>query len=297
MPRKSKKKEEEEISPKDTDKKAEEEEKKKQKKEKWKKITRRQFSVDFWRTSLHGEKIGIRQKDQQRAASRQFSKDMELYGAVKEGDEEMGNIGFRTTEWMGANFSKGQLARLVIRFFDENSRWVATIEEDTIQGMLYSLAYREPMPVFNVQIKGNSNIFKMTPIEEGISDKLVMPIIFEKDGKTVDFLMFDRKTMTMGDDWEVYRMRDRKKILADLDSKKLNIGGLVEVRVYDPELQDNKIFINTLLIFAATIKFFGEVKDHLKDAYKTYIDEDEGFIFKPDRHELELLENPRRYSR
>ncbi|MHA1279388.1 MAG: hypothetical protein ACTSQI_06905 [Candidatus Helarchaeota archaeon] len=296
MPRKSKKNEKDKLPTEDMEKKAEqEEEPKKKKKEKWKKITRRQFTVDFWRTSLHGEKIGIRQKDQQRAISRQFSKDMELYGEIREGHTEIGNIGFRNKEWNEYDITKGKLSRLIIRFFDENGHWEGSIEEDTVLGMAYSLAYKEALPAFNLFIKGNSKIFKITPIEEGISDKLIMPIILQKDGKIIDFLLFDRKQFTMGDDWEIYRLHERKKILADLDSKKLDIGGKVEVRIYDPELKNNKIFINTLILFASTIKFFGEVKKKLKEAFKLYIEE--GFPFKPDRPELQLFINPRRFNR
>ncbi len=298
MPRKKKKSEDEEKKSEDAEVKAKEKEKEKKeekKKEKWKKITRRQITVDFWRTSLHGEKIGVRQKDQQRAKSRQFSKDMELYGEIRFGKEESGHIGFRSTEWLESDISKGQIPRLVVRFFDDNDRWVASIEENTIQGLMLSLAYNEPMPVFNIFIKGVSNVYTMMRIEEGMSDRMVVPLILEKDGNTVDFFIFNRKQFTMGDDWEIYRPSEKKKILADLDSKKLDIGGKVEINIYDPELVKNKIFVNTLIMFASIIKFWGEVKDTLKDVYKKY--KDEAFDFKPSRHELDLLQNPRRYAR
>ncbi len=266
------------------------------KKPKLEKIIQRQITVDFWRTSLHGKKVGIRQKEQLMAKSRQFSKDMELYGEVRFGKEVAGSIGFRSNEWVESDVTGGKLKRLVIRFFDENDRWVASIEENTIKGLMLTLSHKKPTPFFNVFFQGNSNVFSIERIERvsGTTIRMAAPLILEKDGTTVNFFVFDKRRFTFGNDWKVYRPDNEASIVADLDSKTLNIGGKVNINVYDPDLAKNNIFINTLILFSSLIRFWDEIIDTLTDAADKYTGE--GFIFKPAKQELELIENPRRMT-
>ncbi|MFX1294561.1 MAG: hypothetical protein ACFFD2_06885 [Promethearchaeota archaeon] len=261
------------------------------------KITIKRIELDFWRTDLHGKEIGIHQKAQQRAKSRQFSKDMDLYGAVKIGKEDAGNIGFRTTEWEKDAVANGQLKRLIIRYFSVSENWVASLEEDTINGLMRSVAHKEELPVFNLFHRGNPNIFTLERVERefGQMARAVVSLILEKNGKTVEFFMFDEKRATLGSDWKVYRPNKKKPLLAELDSKKFNIGGKLIITVYDPVLAENKIFIHTLILFGALLKFWNEVNHDLKEAFKKF--NKEGFIFQPNRAELDLLKNPRRYTR
>lgn len=296
MPRKKKKAVEEEISPEEVEvetKDKKEEKKDKKKKEKWQKILRKRIEVDFWKTDLHGKKIGIRQKDQQRAKSRQFSKDMNIFGSVKIDKEDSGHIGYRTGEWEDHDPKEGDLPRLVIRYFSETDRWRASIEQNNIKGLILSIGYSRGTPVFDIFIAGNTNIYSLEKIERGTGsmDKVVVPLILEKDGKDLDYFVFEEKRFTMGSDWKCYRANAKKKELAEFDSKKFNIGGKVIIDIYDPDLAENKIFINTLVLFGALIKFWDEVTDKMKDFAEDYI---KGEIkFTPDRHELELMENPR----
>ena len=270
-----------------------EEKKEKKKEEKWKKITRLRIEVDFWKTGLHGKKIGIRQKEQQMAKSRQFSKDMNIYGEVKIDGETEGHIGFRTNEWETEDIEKGELARLVIRYFSESDRWKGSIELNNIKSIMLSIGYERGTPVFDIFHQGNKSIFTLEKIERGSGsmDRVMVPLILQKDSKTIDYFVIAEKRFTMGSDWKLYRANQEKKELASFDSKKFNIGGKVVIDVYDPVLVKNKIFINTLILFGAVIKFWDEVVDKLKDFSKKFRKDE--VPFNPDRHELELMLNPR----
>ena len=57
------------------------------------------MTIDFWATDLHGEEVGVRQDAQHRAKSRQFSKDMEIYGALFEDGKKVGFVGWRKEAW------------------------------------------------------------------------------------------------------------------------------------------------------------------------------------------------------
>ena len=63
----------------------------------------RKIIVDLWKTRMHGEIIGIKQKEEHMAKSRQFNRDLELFGEVREvkkGEEEtVGYLGYRKGLW------------------------------------------------------------------------------------------------------------------------------------------------------------------------------------------------------
>ncbi|MGI9386688.1 MAG: hypothetical protein ACR2OX_04600, partial [Methyloligellaceae bacterium] len=57
------------------------------------------FTVDLWVTDLHGVEIGIYQHSRHRAKSRQFTKDMDIFGEVKEDGERAALLAFREGLW------------------------------------------------------------------------------------------------------------------------------------------------------------------------------------------------------
>ena len=78
------------------------------------------FEVDLWVTNLNTTEIGIYQHSRHRAKSRQFTKDMDIYGAVKENGEKTGLIGYRKELWKSNN---GMDKRLVIKQFTDEMNW------------------------------------------------------------------------------------------------------------------------------------------------------------------------------
>ena len=108
-------------------------------KDKKPKVTYKKITVDFWATDWHGEEIGIRQAEQHRAKSRQFSKDMEIYGAILENGNKIGFVGWRKEAWESGideepeeiqgevlGPSKAQIGRLIIKSFTNESNWTGT---------------------------------------------------------------------------------------------------------------------------------------------------------------------------
>ncbi|TFG04208.1 MAG: hypothetical protein EU536_05015, partial [Promethearchaeota archaeon] len=199
----------------------------KPKKEKWEKIVRSRIEVDFWKTDLHGKKIGVRQKDQQMARSRQFSKDMNIYGDVKIDKKDAGHIGYRTNEWEEKDINKGDFPRLIVRYFSEGDRWIASIEQNNLKSLMLSIGYERGTPVFDIFHQGDTNVYSLEKIERGTAsmDRAMLPLILTKDGKDVEYFVFKEKRFSIGSDWELVRANDWDKELVDFDSKKFNIGG------------------------------------------------------------------------
>ena len=58
----------------------------------------KEIVVDLWKTGAHGIEIGLKQDEQHRAKSRQFSKGTDIIGEYKEGDKK-GYVTYRTGPW------------------------------------------------------------------------------------------------------------------------------------------------------------------------------------------------------
>ncbi|MHA1909458.1 MAG: hypothetical protein ACW98Y_19325, partial [Candidatus Thorarchaeota archaeon] len=98
----------------------------------------RMLSQDLYMTSIHGDEIGIRQTEQWRSRSRQFTKDSDIIGSISEsklkrgekklpGLEKTGFMVLRQSMWNNAPTEMSK--RFVVKMFSESGGWLGTIEE------------------------------------------------------------------------------------------------------------------------------------------------------------------------
>ncbi|MHA1270256.1 MAG: hypothetical protein ACTSPY_10755 [Candidatus Helarchaeota archaeon] len=279
-------------------------------KKKKKRNVYRKIIVDFWATSMHGEEIGVRQMEQHRAKSRQFSKDMDIYGAIIEGGEKTGFVGWRKDAWESGideeseeeggeilGPSKATIGRLVIKTFTDETNWTGTLEEQVT--MEIPRSYYAPLPVFTIIIPRFEFMIRIERIYSRTGNLYVTSLITE-EGKDKEKLFsifeIDEKLLTFGSDWVVRRRSaDKKDIVAELDGKILNIGGKVVIKIYDEELAKNRAFRMLLILFAAMTKYHTRVKKKIKQVRKQIMNGE--IQIKPTHQELELMRNPRSIRR
>jgi len=124
----------------------------------------RKIIVDLWKTKMHGEIIGIKQKEEHMAKSRQFNRDLELFGEVREvkkGEEEtIGYLGYRKGLW--DDEAEKLNRRLVIKLFSKSMYYQGTIEEMIAREFTRSLTSRRDFPNFFTLIDGHdyNNLIK-----------------------------------------------------------------------------------------------------------------------------------------
>ena len=276
-----------------------------------KKIVYKKIVVDFWATGLHGEEIGIRQLEQHRAKSRQFSKDLDIYGSIIEDGNKVGFVGWRTEAWESGideepeeeggeilGPSKATIGRLVIKAFTNETNWLGTLEEQVALELPRS--HYEPLPVFTIILPRFEFIIRIERIYSRTGNLYVTSLITKEDKnkkeKIMDIFEINEKLFTLGSDWVVRRQNaPKKEIVAELDGKILNIGGKVEIRIYDEELAKNRIFRMLLILFAAMTKFHKKVKKKINEVKKQLMRGE--IVIKPTHQELELMRNPRSIRR
>ena len=117
------------------------------------------FEVDLWVTNLNTTEIGIYQHSRHRAKSRQFTKDMDIYAAVKENGERTGLIGYRKELWKK---NEGMDKRLVIKQFTDEMNWRATM--DLMLGRSVQLTHGAggfPVTSFSINVAGHDQLVQI----------------------------------------------------------------------------------------------------------------------------------------
>ena len=83
------------------------------------------FIIDVWITNLNFTEFGIYKRSRNRAKSRQFTSDMDIFAELIENGERTGLIGYREELWEKA---QGMDKRLVFKLFNETVNWRATMD-------------------------------------------------------------------------------------------------------------------------------------------------------------------------
>lgn len=266
------------------------EEKKKEKEEEKKKGRVKKIVVDLWKTGLHGAEIGIREKETRMSKSRQFTRDMDLIGAVEIDGEKAGHVGMRKDPWELPKKAKKEdeyKRRLIIKAFNESGNWEGTIEELNAFELKNSIAVGEPQPAFMGVVSGTKYLTLIEKLHTrwraNYSFQLVNP-----DESSVGLFTIKADRFSLGSDWYIEDVTGKK--VAEVDGKVLDIGGEFEIKIFDEELGKNKVFVNTLKLFAATLKYLGDIEDKIKDTVNAIR---KGYKLEVEKSEIKFFKNPR----
>jgi len=252
----------------------------------------RKIIVDLWRTRLHGEIVGIKQKEEYMAKSRQFNRDLELFGEVKEekkGDEEtIGYVGYRQGLWDEEPDKLNR--RLVIKLFSKSMYYQGTIEELVGREFTRSISARKDFPCFTVLLDNHDYLISVNKTRGG----LFVPewFVFRLTTETGLIPIILKHKIGLGIDYRVVNAIGKKQI-GMIDGKKFDIGGkyVIKLKAVEENLLDNNM-IRTLILFAASLKFHEDIYKKIKIGVKRMRKgEWEGPTLS--NEELLLLRNPR----
>ncbi len=240
--------------------------------------------VDIWKTGLHKAELGIKKKEEYRAKSKKFTKDMDIFGKVTVDKEDYGFVAYRENLWKNKNIYE---KKLDVRLFTETMDWLGTIEENFAKSIVLSLVNEEPSHSFLVTLRGSRIVYQIESIRSKFmsGDLFYLPYIDENN--QLRGLLLKSKRMTIGSDWEVKDLLNDKKIV-EVDGKVIDIGGRWEIK--GKKLKDNEL-INILVLFSATLKFYDELKERTEKVLEDLKKKKKWF--KLDKSELTLFYNPR----
>ncbi len=267
---------------------------KKEEKKKKKREVVRKLRVDLWRTRFHGEKVGIRQDAQHRHEKGfQWSKDMDPLGEVKEDGKSTRLIGIRKGLWEDdddEDHNEEYERRLIIKTFTKSS-WVGTIEELTASEIKNSAATGKDLPAFICLLSGAGYT---VPIEQTRSIYgRTFSLTVETENREFEPMRIRERRFTFGSDWDVYILAPKKEDekVAFLDGKFMNVGGAWDIGIYDPDLAKNREFVESMILFCASIRFHKEIRKKIEKTINAI--EKGKYQLKVEKQEYDLMKNPR----
>jgi hypothetical protein len=245
-----------------------------------------EFTVNVWLTNLNSVEFGIFKHSRNRAKSRQFTLDMDVFAEVVENGERTGLLAYREDLWKK---KEGMDRRLVLRLFGDKLNWRATMDLMLARSLQLTVGARGiPTPVYSINVGEQvHNVY----LERSANKWPFMPenfAFFVLDGHNPIIYRLRRDLIDLGGDFTLYDAAGNA--VGYLDGKVFSIGGKWHCRILkehaDPRL------LHVLKLFVGREIFARDVRHHLKRLYK---DVRAGRIVPSiDRQEADLYMNPRR---
>lgn len=229
----------------------------------------REVTVDLWKTKLHDEIIGIKQHEQHMAKSRQFTRDMKLFGEVKETkkdeEETIGYLGYREGLW---DKEKNIDRRLVIKLFSKSMYYQGTLEEMIGREFTRSISSQNEYPAFNLLIDGHEYMISLNKIRGGMWIFVPEWFVFRLNTPEGLIPVILKHKMGLGIDYRIVNGLGNTQF-GFINGRKFNIGGRYDISLSgtDKRLLNN-VMARTLILFAASIKFHKDILKKIKKGTK-----------------------------
>jgi hypothetical protein len=248
------------------------------------------FLVDIWITNFNFTEFGIYKRSRNRAKSRQFTSDMDIFAEVVEGGERTGLIGYREELWQKTKEkAKAKDKRLVFKLFTDTLNWRATMDLMIGRSLQQTIAARG-LPVMTYSINTDEDNF-IVYLERSANKWPLMPenfAFFIMDDGAPKFYRLRRDFIDLGGDYTLYDQNDNE--VGHLDGKIFSIGGKWKGRVR-ADHADRRL-LTVMQLFSAMMVFNTDCRRHMKRLWK---DVRRGKIEpKIERQEADLYMNPRR---
>src|SRR5262245_33718274 len=167
-----------------------------------------EFVVDIWITDLNWTEFGIYKHSRNRAKSRQFTSDMDIFAEVKENGERTGLLGYREDLWRK---NSGMDKRLVFKLFNETVNWRATMDLMIGRSLQMTIGARGlPVTCFSINVGNHDSVVYL---ERSANKWPLMPENFSffllDDGKP-SFYRLRRDVIDLGGDYTLYDHHNEK---------------------------------------------------------------------------------------
>src|SRR5262249_40729213 len=230
--------------------------------------------------------FGIYKRSRNRAKSRQFTSDTDIFAEVIEGSERTGLLGYREDLWRK---NTGMDKRLVFKLFSESLNWRATMDLMLGRSLQLTLgAGGLPVTCFSLNTGDHDN---MVYLERSAAKWPLGPENFSffllEDGKP-EFFRLRRDVIDFGGDYTLFNHRNQP--VGRLDGKVFSIGGKWLGRVQRPYAAPRLMMV--LKLFCGMLIFNDEARRHMRTLARDVLAG--AYTPKLEKQEADLYMNPRR---
>ena len=245
-----------------------------------------EFVVDVWITPLNSVEFGIYKHSRNRAKSRQFTSDMDIFAEVIEKGERTGLLGYREDLWRK---NTGMDKRLVFKLFNETVNWRATMDLMIGRSLQLTLGARGlPVSCFSINVGDHDNMvylersaYKWPMLPENFS-------FFLLENGLPQFFRLRRDFIDFGGDYTLYNHHN--KAIGWLDGRVFSIGGKWKGKV-KAEHADPRLMI-VLKLFCGMLIFNDDCRRHMRTLAREIAAGK--YTPKLEKQEADLYMNPRR---
>jgi len=262
-----------------------------------KKIVHKKLKVNFWRTRLHDEEIGVHQQLKYTAKTRWFSKNFDIEGVIEEDDEKKHIIAFNKEQW---EEGKIEQKRLVCRYFTimeetmdskaKGGNFKGGLELSVTHSLIQSFEIKTAAPVFYAQIPGLKVLIRFVRGWRLFGTRWTFPLLPEEKGDKLQMVLA-KGVVGPGRNYKLYI---GKKLIARVDGHPIQKE--YEIEIYDEDYAKDKIFLRYMTLFGIACNFMDEARKVVKRLYKKMKSTGTS-DYKPPKSEMDLFRNPRMMRR
>ncbi len=259
------------------------------------KDTKMTVLINWWRTRLHSEELGVYQALKYRAKSKQFKPDFDIEGVVEFDGAKKYVIAYNKKAWHDSKVGD-PAKRLTIRLFTimeegvsselKGGNYIGGIELSIAHSIIQSFEVKEASPVFFIQTPSSEFLTPVMSSYRLAGTRWVFPLLPEQEADKLQ-LVVAKGVIGLGRDYDIYV---GKKKVAKVDSVKTTKDVIIEI--YDDQFAKDKIFVLFLTLFGLTAWFMKECEDMIGEITKK-MEESGTSDYKIPHYELKLFRNPR----
>lgn len=259
----------------------------------------KEMKVNFWRTRLHDEELGIHQQLKYQAKTRFFSKNFDIEGVVEINKEKKYIIAYSKESWEEKPEAEKRLVCRIFTIMEEKVTGAGTAKGGNYKGslelsithsLIQSYEIKHPAPVFFMQIPRTINLVRVVRGWRLVGTRWTWPLLpEEKDDKFQ--IVRAKGVVGPGRNYNIF-IGDVK--IARVDGQVIQKN--FEIEVYDEQYAKDKTFTIYLILFGCMCNFMKEAEKMVKKMYKK-MKKTATSDYKPPRSELTLFRNPRMMRR
>jgi len=262
-----------------------------------KKIVFKKIKVNFWRTRLHDEELGIHQQLKYQAKTRWFSKNFDIEGVVEIDDEKEFIIAFNKEQWEEGPDEEKRLVCRIFTIMEESmdaqpkgGNFKGGVELSVTHSIIQSYEIKHAAPVFFLQVPGDIHLVRVNRGWRIVGSRWTFPLLPEQKE---DQLQMVRAKGVVGPGRN-YKIYIGKKLIARVDGHPVQKEFIIEI--FDEDYAKDKTFVRYMILFGCACNFMKDAQKLVKKFFKE-MKETGTTKYKPPKTELDLFRNPRMMRR
>ena len=259
----------------------------------------KKLKVNFWRTRLHDEELGVHQQLKYQAKTRWFSKNFDIEGVVEEDGAKKYIIAFNKEQWEESPLEEKRLSCRIFTILEEKITDAKTAKGGNFKGglelsiahsLVQSYEIRTPAPVFFFQIPRTIYLARCVRGWRLVGTRWSWPLLPEQSDDKLQ-VVSAKGIVGPGRNYWIY-IGDQK--VARIDGQRVQKN--FEIQILDEAYAKDKMFVVYMILFGITCNFMRIAEKLVKQLYKK-MKKTATTDYKIPNQELMLFRNPRMMRR